>query len=632
MDYDAPGKRGLAAEGDLLDLPIGPGAGSSSDGHESPPAAAGRGDERPPTLGAQSTTPRHQRRRPEGRKRRLWPLIVLGLLVVCGLVYGFFLRPPVAEASVMSLEFDATLVGRQGEVSMLEIRNRGRRRLVVEKLGVVGEASGDYQLTSDGCSGAMLAAEEGCVVELLFAPRAAGGRAATVEIVSNAPDSPLLVALTGSGLAPALAADRSQFDFGRISVGKASAATALKLLNRGTAPLAIARLAIEGSGEASFIWVANGCSGQTLEPGTDCALRIAFQPRETGSFKAELRVWSDAPEDPRIALSGVGIAPGLFIDPAALDFGQLRPGQQSASQTVRLGNTGNAPLVIDRVVLSGAGSSAFELLANSCDGQTLEGDVDCSLAVRYRPREAARHAAVLEIRAPGLRRRAEVALSGAALAPRIAVSETVVDFGQIVQYATNERSVTVSNSGSAPLALDSIEIEGGGGAFGISERGCPELLAVGADCRLGLRFSASRVGAAAGRLSIRHNASAAPTIINLVGTAGSLPQAGVTLSAAEIQFGALAVGERSDFQTIKVRSDGNAKLGLEGYEIVGPNAGDFRIVPASCEGLQTLLPGSDCSIGLGFRPQGAGPRTARLVVRHGAAGGSSEVRLSGEGY
>jgi hypothetical protein len=100
---------------------------------------------------------------------------------------------------------------------------------------------------------------------------------------------------------------------------------------------------------------------------------------------------------------------------------------------------------------------------------------------------------------------------------------------------------------------------------------------------------------------------------------------------AEVRFGALAVGERSEILTVRLRSTGTARLSLGGYEIVGEHAAEFRVVPASCEGLGSLLPDSDCSIGVRFRPEAAGRRRARLVIRHGA-GGPAQVELVGEGF
>lgn len=641
MEYDPPSKKNPAGEG-LIDLPLGR--------HERQPQAPKTPDGGPPLgdtqpvrpvprrpqseVAAAGTTPRHLHARRSGsaarRERRVWPWLLLLLVGGGGLAYWYFLRPPVAEAGAAALEFAPTRVGRGGEEARVEVFNRGRLPLVVSGLVVEGAASGDFAVSEDGCTGASLRRDEACAVTVTFEPEASGARNAILEVMSNAPASPLSVALSGAGLAPSLAIGQTSLDYGRIAVGKASEAVALLFGNVGTAPLEIARVSVEGSGESSFVWVANDCSGKTLDPGAECAVRLAFKPRDTGGFQAEVRARSDAPEDPRIALSGIGVAPGLLILPSQLDFGELRPGQRSDSRSVQFENTGNAELSIQRVELAGASAGSFALTANDCDGAALDAGEKCGVAVRYQPDDPARHQATLRVRATGLRRSREVALTGAALAPRLALGGTMLDFGQVIEYATNESALELRNTGSAPLALNSIEIEGGGGAFGISGRGCPEQLAAGSACTLKLRFSPSRVGGFDAQLRIVHNAPGSPALVRLLGTGAALPKGEISVEPGTLDFGSLPTGERSDILTIKVKSVGRARLELRGYELAGAGAADFRIVPASCEGLRSLLPGSDCSIGVRFRSQGSGPSGAKLVVRH--AGGAVEVTLSGDGF
>jgi HYDIN/CFA65/VesB-like, Ig-like domain/Cep192 domain 4 len=622
-----------------LDLPLTPGAGPETPTGlpgGRPPAPAGAPRRPPGELERSAVHPRHQRtagRAAPGRRRgraRAWPWILALVLVAGGLAWWFFLRPPVAAAQVDTLEFTPTRVGRDGERATLEVSNVGVRRLQVLGVRVAGSTAEDFEILDDACTGAVVTARRTCAVELAFEPQAAGSRRASLEVTSNA--AALSVPLAGEGLAPSLATDQERLDFGRIAVGKASGALAVALRNAGTAPLAVARLAVEGSGESSFVWVANNCSGETLEPDASCNLRIAFKPRETGNFDAELRIWSDAPEDPRVSLSGLGVAPGLFARPGSLDFGQLRPGQRSEAREMTLENTGNAPLEIARAELAGAGAAAFELVGNTCDGAALAADETCILRVVYAPAAAARHEASVQVRAAGLARHDPIRLTGTAVAPRLELGETLLDFGQVVQYGTNERSLAVRNAGSAPLELENLAVSGGGGAFGIARRGCGDSLAPGAECSVGLRFSPSRVGGVQGTLTVRHNAAGSPAEVRLLGTATALPAPGVAVEPAEVRFGALQVGERSDILTVKVRSTGTARLGLASAEIRGDQAADFHIVPASCEGLTSLLPDSDCTIGVRFRPAAAGRRRARLIIHHNASGQTSEVQLVGEGF
>jgi hypothetical protein len=634
LEYDPLSDKDQAAGDGLIDLPLGPQAPGKSKAPPSKPSGQSPGGGSRGGVGGPATTPRHQQpKRPAAARRsrrKVWPWFLLLLLVAGGAAYWFFFRPPVPELSVGRLDFAPTRVGRAGEQARLELFNRGRLALEVSQVEIAGPAGGDFALAEDGCTGASLGPDAGCAVVVAFKPEGAGERGAVLRLASNASGDPLELPLLGSGLAPSIQAERSSLDFGRVAVGKAGEALALALSNSGTAPLVIARLAVEGSGQASFVWVSNGCSGVTLEAGASCSLRLAFRPRETGTFNAELRVWSDAPEDPRVALSGLGVAPGLFIAPSAVDFGDLRPGQRSAERSVRLENTGNAPLEIERVELVGANARSFAVTANDCDGQSLAAEQSCSVGVRYQPGEPARHEAALRVRAPALKQVREVALAGAALAPRIAVSATAVDFGQVVEYGTNESTLTISNSGSAALELTAVDVVGGNGAFGIAGRGCPPELAPSKACELRLRFSPSRAGGVDGLLRVRHNAPGSPSEIRLLGTGMALPRGAIAVEPPALDFGSLPAGERSEILTLRVKSVGDARLDLGGYALAGRDAADFYLVPASCEGLKSLLPGSDCTIGVRFHPQRSGGSRATVTIRF--AGGTREVTLTGEGF
>ena len=256
-------------------------------------------------------------------------------------------------------------------------------------------------------------------------------------------------------------------------------------------------------------------------------------------------------------------------------------------------------MTIESVVLEGPGRERVRDRPVGLRGPHIGGGGSCGVAVRYRPREPARHQAVVRFRSPELQRRAEVAVEGAALEPRIVLSEDAVEFGQVVQFGTDERRLEIRNGGSGELSLESIDVEGGKGAFGIAERDCPERLAPGAECALRLRFSPGRVGAHDARVRIRHNAPGSPTSLALRGTAGQLPVAKIDVEPAALAFQALPVGERSDIRSVKVLSSGSARLPLGSYEITGEHAADFTscppLVPVSTPCCRTATARSGCA-------------------------------------
>lgn len=108
-------------------------------------------------------------------------------------------EPAIAVAP--SADLGAAQVGGAAAGAVVTIANPGDHGLRVTGLTVAGAAAGDF--AADGCIGAPIPAGGSCDVALAFAPRAAGTRAATLEIASDAPGAPVTtVALSGTGIAP----------------------------------------------------------------------------------------------------------------------------------------------------------------------------------------------------------------------------------------------------------------------------------------------------------------------------------------------------------------------------------------------------------------------------------------------
>ena len=74
----------------------------------------------------------------------------------------------------------------------------GLAPLIVTGVTFAGTDPQDYLITSDGCLGPVLPGAS-CQIGIGFAPQAQGIRSASLVIASNAPDSPLILPLSGTG-------------------------------------------------------------------------------------------------------------------------------------------------------------------------------------------------------------------------------------------------------------------------------------------------------------------------------------------------------------------------------------------------------------------------------------------------
>jgi Abnormal spindle-like microcephaly-assoc'd, ASPM-SPD-2-Hydin len=213
---------------------------------------------------------------------------------------------------------------------------------------------------------------------VVFKPTQIGPRNATLTITDNAPDSPQLVVLNGTGLVSGANAtlSASSLTFSTQVVGTSSTAQSITLTNSGSAALSITNVSFNGADPGDFSQT-NTC-GTSLAPGANCSISITFTPKLEGTRSAALALADDAAGNPQlIALSGTGTV--VQLNPASLLF--VVPPGQSASRSTTLTNVGSTTLSINGITLRGPG--VFQL-TNTC-GSSVAAGKSCSISVTFKP-------------------------------------------------------------------------------------------------------------------------------------------------------------------------------------------------------------------------------------------------------
>jgi hypothetical protein len=144
------------------------------------------------------------------------------------------------------------------------------------------------------------------VLTVQFAPQTAGQLNGSLMIASNASNSTLTVALSGSGMAASaatIAASSTTVNFGSAEVG--STATQNVTLSVSGAPITITSAQVSGAG----FTVAPPMLPSTLSPGRSLVLALGFAPQAVGQLSGSLVIASNASNPTlTIALSGSGTA------------------------------------------------------------------------------------------------------------------------------------------------------------------------------------------------------------------------------------------------------------------------------------------------------------------------------------
>ena len=537
-----------------------------------------------------------------------------------------------ATASPTTLTFPSTTVGvTSSSAQTVTLRNTGTAVLTVTSVGMTGVAAGDFGET-DTCVGVPVARGAACTLRVTFTPTEAGNRVGALAINANVADGQVLVALNGTGLATAnVTLQPPSLSFGTVQVGTTSAGQTINVQNVGGSTVSITSITVT----APFLKAASTC-GSSLAAGTGCAVTVTFAPTTAGAAAGSLTV-KDSIGSQAAVLNGTGVAgPSDTLSSTTLSFPSTVQGQISAPMTVTISNTGGEPLT--GIGTSVASSTAGDFTAVSGCGSTLAAGSSCGVSVTFAPSTTKAETGTLTI-SDALKAQA-VTLKGTGLRPAaLTLSKTAFTFGSVeVNVAGTPQTLTITNSGGAPMAQPVFSITGSGAAnFSTGATTCGATLAAAATCTVAVTFTPVVAGAVTATLTVgTSTVDVAAVTASLGGTGLTPPMMGV--SPAQVNLGTVLVGNSSGLFTVRVTNTGQIALAGPTFAVSGLSAGaqaaDFALsaptdVPA-CTG--TLNPGATCSIQVTFSPSLVGTETATLTATgSNAVPGTSTVALTGVG-
>jgi hypothetical protein len=108
---------------------------------------------------------------------------------------------PVFKPSRSDVIFDGIRVGATSAQKTTTIKNAGGANLQISKVELRGPHQGDFVITSDSCTGKVVAPSATCVLGFAFKPAAGGTRVSHVRISDNTP-CVNWITLAGSGTEP----------------------------------------------------------------------------------------------------------------------------------------------------------------------------------------------------------------------------------------------------------------------------------------------------------------------------------------------------------------------------------------------------------------------------------------------
>ena len=211
--------------------------------------------------------------------------------------------------------------------------------------------------------------------------------------------------------------------------------------------------------------------------------------------------------------------------------------------------------------------------------------------------------------------------------PTATLSSTNVSFGsQPVNTASAMQNVTLSNSGSASLAISSIALSGANPKQFTSTNNCGSSVPAGQSCMIQAQFAPTATGPFTASVAIASNASNPQESIALSGSGATAGTASATATPSSLSFGNQTVGTASTTQTVTLKNTGSATLSISGVSLTGANYPSFKVT-SGCG--SSLAAGASCSLQVQFVPPAAGSKTAALTISDSATGSPQTVALSG---
>jgi hypothetical protein len=108
--------------------------------------------------------------------------------------------PPAVTITPGGLDFGDQVTKKPSNPQRLTITNSGAKDLYINSAVIADGEKEDFTIVNDRCTGATIASNKSCVIDIKFTPSVTGVRKSTLVLLDNAADSPQTVALRGNGI------------------------------------------------------------------------------------------------------------------------------------------------------------------------------------------------------------------------------------------------------------------------------------------------------------------------------------------------------------------------------------------------------------------------------------------------
>ncbi|QHS50604.1 choice-of-anchor D domain-containing protein [Edaphobacter sp. 12200R-103] len=394
----------------------------------------------------------------------------------------------------------------------------------------------------------------------------------------------------------------------------------LELRNAGSADLHIVSI-VPGNSITSII---NAC-GTTVAAASSCFLTPLSTTRG-----GTLTINSDAqPSSQTFTPTGLASSLGavVYVDSSQLNIPPTQNGTTSVAKPLYIWNLGNAGVAISSILTFGWTSQT-----NDCPAILAPGTF-CTASVTVKPVSAGAPSGSYDIGVVyGSGSRVDVYPNftpNPVDGPLLFSADRSLQYGN-VQLGTTSliRTVTITNSGTAPVTVDVPSFSGdGASSFTVAANTCAGIaLASQASCVIGVSFEPLQAGRLAVPMLLSGGGSS--TTIYVIGTGISTPS--LSINPGSFDFGNVVPGTTAT-QTVQIKNTNATEIALTSITAGAADGGLQPDYSQTNDCGATLASNASCSITVTFGPSVLGMRKGAVTLMIDGGALTSKVLLTGTG-
>lgn len=204
----------------------------------------------------------------------------------------------------------------------------------------------------------------------------------------------------------------------------------------------------------------------------------------------------------------------------------------------------------------------------------------------------------------------------------LSLSATSFNFNTVVVGNTATQTLNITNTGNAPLTLESLTLKSQ--QFQITGPSVPRTILPNQSVSYTVSFVPSTSGNLSASLQITTNVATAPVAVSLAGVAEKA-FAALQVTPASVNFGNLQL-KSTGTQNVTLQNTGDISMTVSGITVSGAGFGYSDLSPGF-----SLAPNQTVTFQVWFKPQSAGAASGTVTILSSNIASPEEIPVSGDG-